>query len=240
MEKLLKTLEALALNNEISQAELPEIVGCSYRTIIRQLKLLKALGLAEIKRKEPSIKGKDRHIWTITFQGLMSFISWLPIGIEEKYLDDLARNHKDKWLIFECWEYLTRDPGVKKILINSLSLAASEAAIFKFPSRFRKNYNHFALAKIYEKANLEELIVREVTLKTLMLWPMFQAGGLPPWVFKSENANDPLVKLWRLCLKHPRLRKFIEEQFEYEEKKHQNIKLFRKLLFSKDFLQEAD
>ena len=62
LEKLWKTLEVLVYNVEVFQGDLPKKVGCSYRTLIRQLQLLRNLGLARIVRTEPAKRGRARNV----------------------------------------------------------------------------------------------------------------------------------------------------------------------------------
>jgi DNA-binding PadR family transcriptional regulator len=66
-------LNLLAQNKEVYQADLPEKLGISDRSVIRNLKSLEENKLIK-SRHEPSVKqGPGRNVWTLTLKGLCQY-----------------------------------------------------------------------------------------------------------------------------------------------------------------------
>jgi len=240
LEKLRKTLEVLAYNKEVYQRDLAEKVGCSYRTIVRQLKLLHDLGLARIIRTEPSKRGKDRNVWEITFYGLIEFMSMsFPLRLI-RGIDHLASIHKDKWLIFQEWNHLSKDPEIKDMVIAGIGkflISGKYKPFFYTTKKSAKELEQIAeFRKKIQKLIpdfAETSIKREATIYALYLDFIFPFGAVPPWITKPKSQESSLIKLWKTIIKIPSIREFIEQEFKMEEIRHKNIKWFQKWLLNK-------
>jgi len=106
-------LTHLVLKGQAVQLKLPEIVGCSYRTVIREVNNLRAAGYVEhaglIRTKR-----KPRFLLRPTFFGVLEI--FMEVYEDTKSIDDIPRmyktlaeiaeRHKDLWIVFEEWEYI--------------------------------------------------------------------------------------------------------------------------------------
>ena len=240
LEKLWKTLEALVYNVEVFQGDLPKKVGCSYRTLIRQLQLLKNLGLARIVRTEPVKRGRARNVWEVTFAGLTAFMGSEKFDFKTsdyvvKEIDRIAEIQKHKWLIFREWETFSKTPELKELMANGIMIFCGERSqrylyskrkreleeIAKTWGSFYTKYKHLGLYG-------EKLEKKEATIRALHLDMVFE-GAWPPWLDTLEGLNHALVKLWKSCMSNPDLRKFIQNQFEFEEERYKNTIKFKEL-----------
>jgi DNA-binding transcriptional ArsR family regulator len=233
-EKIWQILKLLSLNGELYQCEMDKKTGGSYRNLIRQLKLLERAGLIRIARKEPSSKrGKEKHVWELTFSGLMSIFasdSVLMLAGDGE-LDQIADSYKDKWLIFQEWKNLCKDREIRSIVINSISLFASKNVTPKF--RRMKQLKRDAdlmggstALRAFQRAR-ERFLERDATLAALMLDIVFSHGAVPPWIYEPRNENAELVRLWKTAVENANIRSFIEEQFKYEDYKHRIVTQFQ-------------
>ena len=226
MEMLWKILEKLALNKEVYQKKLGNLVGCSYRTAMRQLQLLNKLGLIRLARTEESSKrGKDCNIWEITFDGLLQVLQH-----KEELIDQIAQVHSNKWLVFHEWEAFSKDPEVKDVVVLGISVFVGQK-----PTIFRSRVD---LKEISEMSKIltqehkgifdqiEKLEKTEATLKALRLDLIFTHKAWPPWLDPPYETNHILVRLWKICWHNKKIRKFMEQQFELEKLKHQYLLKF--------------
>lgn len=232
-----KLLKLLALNKELYQTKMPEMCRISDRTILRQLKLLKKLGLIRIARREKSLKnGKEKNVLELTFTGLLMVIS--DIFLPEKELDQIAENHKDKWLIFQTWDKLAKDPEVKRAIMNSIQLYARQHSLTELHKSVADRLGEDESWKAWLEVR-EQNVKREATLSALMLDKVFSMGVVPPLVYEPGNEDHVLVKLWKTCIGNPNVRKFIEEQFKYEDYRHRIVGDFREWLLKGRLPKEA-
>ena len=108
-------LTYLVLNGQGVQKELGSIVGCSDRTIIREVGKMRAAGYVDqdvgLERK----RGKPRFILYPTFFGVLEIFMGFDLYSAEttaemnaraQTLIEIAKKHKDMWVIFEEWEYI--------------------------------------------------------------------------------------------------------------------------------------
>ncbi|MDG6222543.1 MAG: hypothetical protein QCH99_04705 [Candidatus Bathyarchaeota archaeon] len=222
MVNLKDTLSVLSSNEEVYQSKIPQLVGCNYRTTIRQLQLLENLGLAKIVRTEPTGKqGRAHNVWQITFKGLL-----LSLSLNPENIDEIARMHSQKWIVFSEWEALTEDPEIKQFLKNQISLTSSD-----FQIKWNNLSNKEAIKShgIFIKENpdiertFEVFRLTKATLTSLGLDMIFTYKAYPPYI---NNENHVIIKHWKNCWKNPRIRTFMEEQFTLEKVKHECLLLF--------------
>lgn len=237
MENRTKLLKLLALNKQLYQGKMAKMCGVVDRTILRQLEPLKKLGLVRIAKKEQSAKrGKDKYVLELTFTGLLMVIS--DMFLPEEELDQIAENHKDKWVIFQAWDKLAKDPEVKRTIMNGIQLYASQHSLTELHKSIADHLGKARWWKDWLGAR-EQNIIREATLSALMLDKVFSMGAAPPWVYEPENRDHVLVKLWKTCIENPNVRKFIEEQFKHEDYRHRIIGDFREWLLEGRLPKEA-
>lgn len=114
-------LRHLVEHGETEQKELPLILGCSYRTVLREIEALELMNYIEFVRKRPNGgRGRPRNVWKATIFGLFTVIkqivqyksasdaveNWIQIPIK------IIQEYSDSLLIFQEWQYLTH---IKKI-----------------------------------------------------------------------------------------------------------------------------
>jgi hypothetical protein len=120
----------------------------------------------------------------------------------------MAKIHKDKWLIFKEWAYLSQDQEIKMLIIlNTRSYAdlkhpwndastAKEFATHTQKSRNAQNEFHKFLAQLRET---------EATRAALMLEDIFSLGAAPSWIYEPTNENYVLIRLWKHAIKNHNL-----------------------------------
>jgi hypothetical protein len=235
IKKTLEILQLLGQNNQVSQNDLEKLRKTTHHDFLWQLRVLENGGLISAKTTAPASKReRKKQVWSLTFLGLLQLFSL--DDITEDDFDKMAKNHKDKWLLFKEWAYLSQDQEIKMLIIlNTRSYAdlkqpwnnastAKEFATHTKKSRNAQNEFHKFMAQLKET---------EATRAALMLEDIFSLGGPPSWIYESTDENDILIRLWKHAIKNRNLRKFIMEQFENEEIKHNAIKAFEAWLLQK-------
>lgn len=110
---LLKIISYFTLHQEVPQHGLDKIIGCSYRTIIRELQTLHSLGYIQLARSRSSgTKGKARNVWVPRFRTLL--LGWYLFEDDEDAQDEIARIHKNTWSIFHEWDYLAINSEIQE------------------------------------------------------------------------------------------------------------------------------
>ncbi|MEM1785732.1 MAG: hypothetical protein QW805_05930 [Candidatus Bathyarchaeia archaeon] len=223
--KIHALLLEIAKNGQVYQSMLAPAMGTSYRNLIRQLHYLEKAGLIKIARKEPSSKkGKERNVWELSFKGLLACFS-LDLPLE--MVDVIAQRNREKWLLFQEWEHF--DQEIKRFIITNLQLYAKEHDIWAI-----KNLKQPLLLSL-PKRFVENMLQKEATLKALGLDVIFDFGIIEP-IF---DENNPLSRLWKICVSNPAIRTFIIELFVFEAERHKNIETFHQWLF-KDLSPEKE
>ena len=117
-KNMFKILELLALEGETAQAEMPEIIGCSYRTVLRELKKLEnALLIRHSGYRRKKKKGPEQMVWTLTFNGILCLIRWNPEKAEF-----MVEKNSQLSILFQEWSYIKNDDEVKNYFIDELRL----------------------------------------------------------------------------------------------------------------------
>ncbi|MBS7616423.1 hypothetical protein KEJ45_04420 [Candidatus Bathyarchaeota archaeon] len=224
-EKLYTILKELAFNEKLYQKEIVKKIDESYRHLIRQLQFLQKKGLIKLAGTEPSSKrGKDKNIWELTFLGLLTV---LQQPLTEKEIDVIASKMKDKWLIFQEWESLTKDSKIKEIIIHKIrTFSVSHQGLANIKKD--KHLSWFDNKPEFKKF-AEQTLMFEATKTALCLDDAVEIGNLPSW-FYEEKKEMEIMKLWRTAASIPSIRKFLEETFKVEKVKYQGLMKFKKWL----------
>ena len=193
--KIMEILETLALNKEVTQYSLHKILGCSYRTILRQLKTLQQMEFIRLKRTEPSLKGgKEKNVWEITFKGLLAVLGTRP-NIW-KNIDRIAEAHRDSFLLFKKWHLF--EP-IKKDIIKSMQHGLK--TILTIGTLWRVMTRR-GLPIYADEEELKKSFARDVL-------------GVQIMGYEKEKWNSKLKinyeAIWKICKKDEELSKFIEE-----------------------------
>jgi len=189
IEQTFKILKFLAKNKNVSQYDLPQKIGCSYRTLLRHLKELKREGLAHIVKTEVSSKGGlEKNIWEITVQGLIAVLVYAE-EISGEELEEIAETQKDKLLLFKKWDYFAKK-GLRESLIEGIRLASEEIAEAIYVKRFIWG----------EKTDLDENDLMAIALGLIFLED--------PQELPKEYGF--FKDFWKACKQDPELRQFVE------------------------------
>ena len=145
-------LQVLTEQNELAQYDMAKQLSISYRTILRRTKELEKSNPPLIKfvREEPSEKGgKNRNIYTLTLNGLFYALKNPKLW---NRIDKIVEYHKNKLLIFECWNLLTESE--KQVVISAIM---SKYDLNKY-SFLGTALNLDALALMSSEQNIKELV----------------------------------------------------------------------------------
>ena len=218
-ENLILILEYLAKNKEVPQGNLPDVINRSYRTVMRDIHTLERLYLVEIVRRERSSKrGKEKNIWRATFQGLLLAFTWLRSKNEN--IDEIAENHKDEWIIFQEWDYISEDSEARSHVEREIS-SESRNNPFWVESWFRASARKYSNLEYYDFAlvgpNLDDYLKQTVATKALALnkvsYGLFLMG-------ETMYERPPICKFFDFFIQNPRLREFIVEQIQFFEDRY--------------------
>jgi len=229
-------LKHMAIYNDTEQAEFPKILGCSYRTILREIKLLELGHYISFVRNRPlGERGRPRNVWKITFFGLLTVIKQF-VDKYEPIPDVIIQNFKNDWIIFKEWEYLTKDDRIKKFVESSISmfLIGQNFSIEEL-NEARSDYRRpgFFTDEDDKREYKEGRKWSEVYWKIRIAQNCL---GLN-YLLDSSLSNDDEDIKWILrkyliyCLKNPRLQQFIENQLkELYEIRFQRYLIVRNIL----------
>ena len=114
-------LAIIAKHMEYAQYDLHSTTKKDYRTVLRHLKHLKQQNLIHLARTEPASKGgKDRNIYALTFQGLITLLKHPSIWKQSDTMDDIAGKYSALLpLVFGKWE-LYAESGFKEQVVTRL------------------------------------------------------------------------------------------------------------------------
>lgn len=211
-------LRVLAFEREVAQYDLSNKVNKHYSTIFRQLRKLEEKNLVRFVRKERSKKkGKDKKFYGITFLGLLQIL----FRMTDLEIDEIAKIHSDKWLIFAEWSFLSKI----HLFFPYLRVKAVSS-----------KYNYFLESPVSSFLNDELKVIKLENIKqdstdaVLGLDRIFKRGrlwlGLVPKE-SNETLTRPMTSLLRarVYMKNPRIKEYINNRFEQEESVHKLIVL---------------
>ncbi|MFQ6053972.1 MAG: hypothetical protein ACE5OO_07090 [Candidatus Bathyarchaeia archaeon] len=118
-------LEHLVLHRETAQLELPRVVGCSYRTVLREIRGLEELGFVELACLERVKKhGKSRYIRRPTFLGVLEVFK--ESADDPEALSRIAERHRDAWVIFREWGHIAGDAVARDLMLSAIRACSAE------------------------------------------------------------------------------------------------------------------
>jgi hypothetical protein len=238
-EKLSELLRLFLFAEEVYQNDLPNMMKISSRSVIRQLEFLQQNGLIEfsrIERPNKKQKGRGKHVWRITFEGILQMIALDNRNMRTIELDKIAETHKNKWLIFQEWPFLARDKKAKELVMLQIEVFAGETFSGKtiFDTTFGGKVKSFATAQ-----GLIETRKWSATLHALWLYGPFMQRALPFSFYeesfsknKKVSSSEGIPYLWKYILNNSRLRKFVKDEFVRERQVHSLLLDVEKWLFS--------
>jgi len=160
---------------------------------------------------------REKNPYALTFAGLIASLQF----VHHQMIDIVASKHKDEWIVFQEWQDITKDPSVKESIISNILIYGRTQVLpvsreaEKFHMEMRKKFG-----SIYQKVDAYEK--EEITLKVLGLSNIFEAKIHPSWL-DNPNENNAVFKLWKTCWNNPRLKDFIEKQFEWHKYKYSEL-----------------
>jgi len=148
-------LETLAKKHEATQYQLYKEIGVSYRTILRRVKELANTPPPLVKaiREEPSQKGgKNCIVYTLTLNGLFYALRNPHLW---KHFDKIAAYHREKLLVFKCWEQFTKK---EKDVIKLVLFSKYKVSEYKYGRLFGSVLNLDYLALLGSEEQLKKHI----------------------------------------------------------------------------------
>ncbi len=130
-------LTHLVLKGQEFQHDLPGIVGCSYRTVIREVGVMREAGYIEhdvglerdhdmgLERK----RGKPRFVLRPTFFGVLEIFMWVDKDTKSiddilhmyKTLAEIAEIHKDRWIVFAEWKFIDNNEDLLGLTLSAIN-----------------------------------------------------------------------------------------------------------------------
>lgn len=111
-------LKHLASVKEATQSQLNEVSDpSSYHSTLRDIEHLQQIGLIEFSR-EVEGRGVAAKFWKITMYGISQVLSW--IHNEPEKLDEIARAHPKDLTVFAEWEYISKCPSARELVVKGL------------------------------------------------------------------------------------------------------------------------
>lgn len=229
---MIEILKHFALNKEVPQFGLEKIIGCSYRTIIRELRALHSDGFIKLLRSQAfGEKGKARNIWSPRFRALL--YAWYLFENQPDKQDLIADIHKDAWSIFQEWDYLSRNPEIRECVRRSINMSKSDDGYSTF-NRMFDYIGKYSGTMILSEERAEEVndyVKRRMEITALALESMFSDSNWEywkgEWVTQVDILTDRAFDRLDYFLKNPRLRIIIERHIKLVEKQFERAKLIR-------------
>lgn len=229
-------LGLLAKEGEAAQYDMPTLLGISYRTVLRHLKLLETRELVEVLRTERSKKkGKDRKIYGITFYGLMAIVNLL----DNEKIDEIAQKHREKWLIFAEWSFLLKKYPLGKSAFYELVRMVSRRHNF-LESEPLKPFPEIVVRQMgfpVEEWRQEEAYIQSEVLKKIrqdytnlvLNLRYFTDNTDLKFGLKGMEKEELTMKKATLALyaENSRIKEYIDKQFEQEKTAHDFVNSLR-------------
>lgn len=239
IERINDFLGIIARNGEVYQSNLATLSKLSYRQVLRIIRFLEESKLIRLKRTEPSSKkGKEKNVWELTFSGLLQVITTKPIfSLEPRSYDDfdlIAEKNREKWIIFRNWKLLTEDKDIKKYLVLKLQIFAATnflkftdySQIIEMGRRMRETDEVFPDFS----DTIEAEKIGSATNFVLFLEDIFSKGLISRQILEKVEEKSWKARLWKIAITNPEIKLYIINQFDFENKKHKNIQIFKKWL----------
>lgn len=219
----------LAVNNGVLQSELPEIINCTPRTVTRRLNDLRQLGLARVVRTErkENKRGKANNVWKASFEGLLLACSWYD---HINGIDEIARNNKKEWIIFQEWKYISKYQEAKEyskiqIYFETRNHPFSNIEAFESGIKY-KNTRKLVEERPKIAARIDEMRKRTVANKVLCI--DFAAMGA--FYIGDTWDQKPLpCHYFDYYMNNPALKDYITKEIELIESQYFSIQDIKKM-----------
>jgi len=111
-------LSHLVLEGQAVQLELPGIVGCSYRTVLREVGNMRAAGYVDHDVGLIRKRGKPRFVLHPTFFGVLEVL--VKFEKDSETLSKIAERHRDIWVLFEEWDYIAANKDLLDLTLSAI------------------------------------------------------------------------------------------------------------------------
>ncbi|MEM2609926.1 MAG: hypothetical protein QXQ47_06820 [Candidatus Bathyarchaeia archaeon] len=213
LEPYIKIVDFLALHRGVSRKQLAHSLGFSEEQCATRLNTLLANGFIN-----PCEEGFE-----LSFAGVLFSLKYGKIEWDE--LDTVARNYRDKWVVFQEWASLTVDEDVKRLMLTALFVYLSREELLYVPGEETlKVIGEIFGFPVFHKL-FESKMKEDATLEALYLGHIFHYGIFPEGGMESSTGKA-ILKLWRVCAKSPVLRAFIQEQVERARRRMESVEKF--------------
>lgn len=110
-------LKNLVLKGETLQLELPGMVGCTERTVIREIKKLRNSGYVEDAGVERT-KRRPRLLLRSTFFGVLEVL--MMFGNDPNTTSEIVERNRDAWVVFEEWGYISSNGHLLALTLSAV------------------------------------------------------------------------------------------------------------------------
>lgn len=226
-ESSFNILKQLALYGELAQKVIPEKAKCSYRTVLREIRVLDGLGWIEFVREEREKRkqGPPQNVWKISFQGLMAIIGLLDVFSDD--FEKIINAQKNEWIIFEEWDFISRNEEVKTLVLNELKSYCNlhKLNVLIYFSWYKKIlYGDDITEEFFENGVIPSL-KRDLTKIILGVDNILSFYGSS----LRSNFNPRFHDAFLYFLKNPKLKSFIVNQLNYEERRVYGIQRVKRI-----------
>lgn len=111
-------LTHIVLNGQGIQLELPGIVDCSYRTVLREIKNLRAGGYVDQDIGLRRTRGKPRFVLRPTFFGVLEIL--VKFEKDNEIMSKIVERHRDIWETFEEWDYIATNKDLLDLTLSAI------------------------------------------------------------------------------------------------------------------------
>jgi len=111
-------MKHLVLRGQAVQLELPRIVGCSYRTVLREVGNMRAAGYVDHDVGLIRKRGKPRFVLHPTFFGVLEIIMGFEKDLET--MAEIAEKYTGIWVVFEEWDYIATNKDLLDLTLSAI------------------------------------------------------------------------------------------------------------------------
>lgn len=230
-------LQHLTIKGETEQTTLPTILRCSYRTILRELKILEQMNYIEFVRKRTTgSRGRPRNVWKATISGLFTYLSGLWEHEDDLIADispNIIENFRGDLLLFQEWEFFKKDMAIFSQVISFFVLFCMSI------NYSRKTFNDsLDTAKKYHDDDETRSRYEDVAYVS-MFWNMddlnLQCLGLQAFLETDGESNSEYYKMLLneyipYCLQNSSLKEEYEKILEKYDKRYVRYKQLREII----------
>ncbi|RLI00110.1 hypothetical protein DRO19_00380 [Candidatus Bathyarchaeota archaeon] len=229
----LEILRVLAENKQYAQYDLPKAISKDYRTVLRHLKTLEYNHLIRLEKTEPASKGgKDRKIYTLTTEGLIT-----ALILEESWskIDEIARKHANLLpLIFGKWEFFEKH-GLKDLIIQFLRQTVERVSInllYRLTPTLPETPSILSFREETQKVEREAEKYGTIISEAIEEGYRYSITKSVLFTIPAKK-REGLLSFFSVLKKDKELNAFISSEFERLEKQYEeylkNIRSWRKM-----------